>query len=40
VTEVFSTIGDRGEVITHFLPETIGFEQGERFNTCHVRAKA
>jgi RNA 3'-terminal phosphate cyclase (ATP) len=27
------------EVITHFLPVTISFEQGERFNTCHVRAK-
>lgn len=27
------------EVITHFLPVTIGFEQGERCNTCHVRAK-
>jgi RNA 3'-terminal phosphate cyclase (ATP) len=27
------------EVITHFLPVTIGFEQGERFNTCHVRGK-
>jgi RNA 3'-terminal phosphate cyclase (ATP) len=28
------------EVIAHFLPVTISFEQGERFNTCHVRAKA
>ncbi len=27
------------EVITHFLPVSIGFEQDERFNTCHVRAK-
>ena len=28
------------EVIAHFLPVTITFEQGERFNTCYVRAKA
>ncbi|KRB88429.1 RNA 3'-terminal phosphate cyclase [Duganella sp. Root198D2] len=27
------------EVITHFLPVTISFEQSERFNTCHLRAK-
>lgn len=27
------------EVITHFLPVTIAFEQGERFSTCHIRAK-
>lgn len=28
------------EVIAHFLPVTITFEQGERFNTCYVRARA
>jgi len=28
------------EVIAHFLPVTIAFEQGERFNTCYVRSKA
>jgi RNA 3'-terminal phosphate cyclase (ATP) len=28
------------EVIAHFLPVTISFEQGQRFNTCHVRARA
>lgn len=27
------------EVIAHFLPVTISFEQGERCNTCHVRAR-
>ncbi|MCE3264463.1 MAG: 3-terminal phosphate cyclase [Pseudoduganella sp.] len=27
------------EVIAHFLPVTITFEQGERFNTCYVRAR-
>lgn len=27
------------EVITHFLPVTIGFEQGEQYNTCHVRPR-
>ena len=28
------------EVIAHFLPVTISFVQGERLNTCYVRAKA
>ncbi|MTW14411.1 RNA 3'-terminal phosphate cyclase [Pseudoduganella eburnea] len=27
------------EVIAHFLPVTVSFEQGERFNTCHVRTR-
>lgn len=27
------------EVIAHFLPVTIDFEQGERFNTCRVRSR-
>jgi RNA 3'-terminal phosphate cyclase (ATP) len=27
------------EVIAHFLPVTITFEQGERHNTCYVRAR-
>lgn len=28
------------EVIAHFLPVTITFEQGENFNTCYVRCRS